>query len=281
MFRSLEIGRPFGIRLAVHWSFLLLPAFVFVSGYLAGRPNQALFDVVALFGVFGCVALHELGHALAARSFGIRTRDIELYPIGGVARLDRIPRNPFKELAIALAGPAVNVALAAFIAPLMWFDGFGLGPSSAAGSWLEAFWQRMLWANIGLALFNLLPAFPMDGGRVLRALLAIFIPRVQATAAAAGIGTVFAVLFGVVGLFGIPNVLGPNLMLAVLGWFIYTAGRAELQAVRDMEESSPRYRWTGPSAAQAGDLVTGWVYEPTRQAWVEYRLGVPIRIVRG
>ncbi len=275
MFRSLEIGRPFGIKLAVHWSFWLLPAVVFASGYLSGHPNQAMFDVVAILGMFGCVALHELGHALAARGFGIRTRDIELYPIGGVARLDRIPEKPHQELAVALAGPAVNVAIAMFIAPLMWFDGFGLGYTAAGGSWLEAFWQRMLWANLGLVLFNMLPAFPMDGGRVLRAVLAMFVPRVQATAAAAGIGTVFAALFFVGGL------LTMNVFLMVLAWFVFMTGRAELQAVRDMEEDGTvRRRWVGPSVPRAGELMTGWVYEPVQRAWVEYRLGEPVRIVR-
>jgi Zn-dependent protease len=275
MFRSLEIGRPFGIRVAVHWSFWLLPALVFLSGFMAGNTDRAIFDVVALLGVFGCVVLHELGHAMAARGFGIRTRDIELYPIGGVARLDRIPLNPFKELAIALAGPAVNVAIVALVAPLMWFDGFGLNPSAASHSWLEAFWHRLLWANVLLVGFNLLPAFPMDGGRVLRAVLAMIVPRVTATHVAATIGTVFAGLFFLVGLFT------SNLMLMILAWFVYVAGQAELQAVREMEEDSPGRRWTGPYTPHGGDLASGWVYEPGRRAWVEYRLGVPIRIVHG
>jgi Zn-dependent protease len=280
MFRSLEIGRPFGIRLAVHWTFWLLPAVVFLSSFLAGNTNRAVFETVAVLGIFGCVALHELGHAVCARGFGIRTRDIELYPIGGVARLNRIPEKPQQELAIALAGPAVNIAIALFLAPLMWFDGYGIGLGAPAYTWIEAFWQRLLWANLFLAGFNLLPAFPMDGGRVLRAVLAIFVPRVRATEAAANVGTVFAVLFGVVGVFGIPGVMSPNLMLAVLGWFVYITGRAELQAVRDMEEAANYPRWAGPTAPRAGDLVSGWVYEPARRAWVEYRLGMPVREVK-
>jgi Zn-dependent protease len=276
MFRSLEIGRPFGIKVAVHWTFWLLPAVVFLSGFFAGSTNRAVFDTVAVLGIFGCVVLHELGHALAARGFGVRTRDIELYPIGGVARLDRIPEKPHQELAIALAGPAVNIAIALFLAPLMWFDGYGIGLGASAHSWMEAFWQRMLWANLFLAGFNLLPAFPMDGGRVLRAVLAIFVPRVQATAAAAHVGTVFAALFFVAGL------LTANVFLMILAWFVFITGRAELNAVRDMEEESyTRPRWVGPSAPRAGELLTGWVYEPTRRAWVEYRLGVPVRDVQG
>jgi Zn-dependent protease len=273
MFRSLEIGRPFGIKVAVHWTFWLLPAVVFLSGFFAGSTSRAVFDTVAILGAFGCVALHELGHALAARGFGVRTRDIELYPIGGVARLDRIPEQPHQELAIALAGPAVNIAIALFLAPLMWFDGYGIGLGASAHSWVEAFWQRMLWANLFLAGFNLLPAFPMDGGRVLRAVLAIFVPRVQATAAAATVGTVFAVLFFLGGL------LTANVFLMILAWFVFITGRAELQAVRDMEEGTTAPRWAGPFTPRAGDLVSGWVYEPNRRAWVEYRLGMPVREV--
>jgi Zn-dependent protease len=277
MFRSLEIGRPFGIRVAVHWSFWLLPGVVFLSSYLGGNTDRGLFDVAAILGVFGCIVLHELGHALAARGFGIRTRDIELYPIGGVARLDRIPRNPFKELAIALAGPAVNVAIVAFLAPLMWLDGYSLGVNGSAGSWMEVFWHRILWANVGLVAFNLLPAFPMDGGRVLRAFLAMFTPRVTATHVAAVVGTGFAILFGLYGL------LTTNIFLMVLAWFVYMAGQAELQAVREMEDDSPRRapRWVGPFQPRDGDLANGWVYEPVRRAWVEYRLGVPVRVVYG
>ncbi|HEY2783552.1 MAG TPA: site-2 protease family protein [Fimbriiglobus sp.] len=274
MFRSLELGRPFGIRLAVHWSFWILPAVVFASGFLTGSPNMAVFDVATILGMFTCVVLHELGHALAARGFGIRTHDIQLYPIGGVARLDRMPEKPYQELAVALAGPAVNVAIILFVAPLMLFGGYGIGLNSIAGSWVEAFWHRMLWVNIGLFLFNMLPAFPMDGGRVLRAILALFVPRTQATEVAANVGTVFAGLFFLAGMFTL------NPILMVLAWFVFLTGRAELRAVRDMEAGPRRARRTGPNQSQAGDLLTGWVFEPMRGAWVEYRLGVPIRIVR-
>src|SRR5207244_12118572 len=126
MFQSVTIGRPFGIRTSIHWSFWLLPAFILISGYASGGLPMAVIDTFVVLAIFGCVALHKLGHALAARQFGVRTRDIMLYPIGGVASLERIPRSPGAEIAIALAGPAVNVAIVALLLPLMRLDGYQL-----------------------------------------------------------------------------------------------------------------------------------------------------------
>ena len=122
----LRLGRPFGINTYVHWTFWLLPALILASGFLTGGLSAAMLDTTVLIAVFGCVALHELGHALAARQFGVRTRDITLYPLGGVASLDRIPRRPLAEIAIALAGPAVNVAIVALLIPIMKFDGYAI-----------------------------------------------------------------------------------------------------------------------------------------------------------
>src|SRR5439155_14860407 len=110
MLQSVTVGRPFGIRTSVHWSFWLLPAFILISGFLNGGLPMAVLDTFVVLAVFACIGLHELGHALAARQFGVRTRDIVLYPIGGVATLERMPRSPGAEIAIALAGPAVNIA---------------------------------------------------------------------------------------------------------------------------------------------------------------------------
>ena len=147
-----------------------------------------------MLALFGCVLLHELGHALTARRFGIGTRDITLYPIGGVASLTRIPRSPGAELLIALAGPAVNLAIAGGLVGLSMLGLFDvIGSQSLAG----VFALNMLYVNLGLALFNLIPAFPMDGGRVLRAMLSGWLGRVRATEIAAGLGRTLAVLFGI------------------------------------------------------------------------------------
>ena len=189
MFRSLRLGSAFGIPLYVHWSFLLVPALAGLS-QLRDGPLDVLLAVAVSLGLFGCVLLHELGHALAARFYGIRTRDITLYLLGGVARLGQMTEKPSQELVIALAGPAVNVAIVALLTPvLMVCAALGLlnvsgavlsAPGSPAG--LLALFLLLLWAaNVMLVLFNLLPAFPMDGGRVLRALLSLGLPRVRAT----------------------------------------------------------------------------------------------------
>ncbi len=178
---------------------------------------QAVGFVLLLFCV---VVLHELGHALAARHYGITTKDITLLPIGGVARLERMPEKPVQELVIAIAGPLVNVALAIPLAVIVWLSREPLTLSHAVeGQW--SIWERLLTANIFLAIFNMIPAFPMDGGRVLRAILAMRLPYVEATNVAANIGQAFAVLMGIVGLF-----INPFLILIAVFVWIGAAGEA-------------------------------------------------------
>ncbi len=174
--------------------------------------------------LFACVVAHEFGHICAARRYGIRTPEVTLWPIGGVASLERIPDNPREELVVALAGPTVNVAIAAVLIAIM-----GATPDSAAMTAMEnpraGLIPRLAAANIFLVVLNLLiPAFPMDGGRVLRALITMRAGRAQATRIAARIGQVAAFLFALVGLF-------TNPMLIVIGLFIYMAATAEAQHV--------------------------------------------------
>lgn len=223
--RGWKIGEIADIGIFIHWSFLILPLLVAASSLSAGLGVAATVQtVVFIFAVFGCVVLHELGHALMARRFGIQTQNITLLPIGGVANLDRMPERPRDELAVALAGPAVNVGIAAgllLLFALAGNPGFVLSSAGLAHSFLV----RLFWANVGLVLFNLLPAFPMDGGRVLRALLATQTSHLRATNIAARVGQVMAILFAVAGLFG-------NWMLVFIAGFIFLAGRAEASAVR-------------------------------------------------
>ena len=197
---SWRIGRIAGIEVYLHATFLLLLAWEALRHFRAhGDPAEAVGGVVFVLVLFGIVVLHELGHALAARRYGIRTRDITLLPIGGVARLERVPGDPGQELVVALAGPAVNVVLAAALYIAM---ALGRGPSpfgealGVGGGFLD----RLFWVNVSLALFNLLPAFPMDGGRVLRAALALRLDHVRATRVAASVGQGMAILFGILGL---------------------------------------------------------------------------------
>jgi Zn-dependent protease len=239
MMRSWKIGTAFGIGVYVHWSFLLLPALVLLQNWDSGLTAAAFF-VGLLLAVFACVVLHEFGHALAARGFGIRTRDITLYPIGGVARLERMSEKPSEEVLIALAGPAVNVVLVGLLL-LGWFAGAVVAPGLFVPHGMDlspgVFLLFLIIANVFLAGFNLLPAFPTDGGRVFRALLSMKLGHLRATRIAAGVGAVMALLMGVVGL-----VVFHSPVLPVVALFLFVAGQQELRAA----EWQHQQRWAEP-----------------------------------
>ncbi len=222
---SWRLGRVFGIDVFVHATFVLLLTWI-AWGYYArtGELGAVVLGVGFILAVFGVVVLHELGHALTARRFGIRTRDITLLPIGGVARLERMPENPRHELLVALAGPAVNVAIAGALYVGLRATGstVALDDPSLFGS--GPFLTRLLWVNVMLAGFNLLPAFPMDGGRALRALLAMRGDYVAATLTAARLGQAIAVMLGIVGLLGNP-------LLVLIAVFVWIGAAAEASAV--------------------------------------------------
>ena len=212
---SLKLGRILGIDVYLHFTFLLLLGFIGLSQWLAARNIAAAADGVLFFlGLFACVLLHEFGHALMARRYGIPTRDITLLPIGGVARLESMPEKPAQEFWVALAGPAVNVVIALAL-------GVGLALSGSLNSLTQisathgGLIERLLAVNIFLVLFNLLPAFPMDGGRVLRSLLAMRMEFARATRIACTIGQGMAILFAFIGLFANPMLL----LIAVFVWF--------------------------------------------------------------
>ncbi|MBL8091668.1 MAG: site-2 protease family protein [Anaerolineales bacterium] len=215
-----RLGKFFGIDVYVHATFLLLIAWVGYSHWLANQNwGEVLSGIIFILALFACVILHEYGHALTARKFGVKTRDITIYPIGGVARLERMPEKPIEELWVALMGPAVNVVIALILFAYLFLTSsmFRLGDLSiASGSFLG----RLLVVNIILVLFNLLPAFPMDGGRVLRALLAMRMDYVRATQIAATIGQGMALLFGLIGLFG-------NASLLFIAFFIWIGASQE------------------------------------------------------
>lgn len=277
--RSWKLGRAFGINLYVHWTFLFLVAFVLYENWSVGGEELAFYGGIALLGTITCVVLHELGHALMARRFGIPTRDITLYPIGGVARLERMSDRPMEEFCIAVAGPAVNVVIAALLAvPAMiamrQIDFAHLTPLTL----MSHIPLVLFLVNVLLVLFNMLPAFPMDGGRVFRALLVPPLGRLRATQIAAGVGTVFAVLFVVFG-------FKLNPFLPVIGVFTFFAGRQELAVVRQQE-----YRRALPPVdvlpvhTEILDVVpvspdehfSGSVWDDQRQICVIWRDGRPV-----
>ena len=222
---SWKIGTFAGIDVFIHATFLLLVAWVGFNywqqtGTLAGTLEGILF----ILFLFLCVVLHEFGHALTARRFAIKTRDITLYPIGGVARLERMPDKPIQELWVALAGPAVNIVISALLLAWLILSG-SVNPLAGNNFTGEPFLERLMVVNLSLALFNLIPAFPMDGGRVLRALLALHMEYTRATQAAATIGQGIAFLLGFWGLFSNP-------FLVFIALFVWIGAAQEASMVQ-------------------------------------------------
>lgn len=231
---SYRIARIAGIDVKIHITFLLLLAYFGFADWRDGGMFQGLLSMAFILLLFLCVLLHEFGHAMAGRHYGIRTPDITLLPIGGVARMQAIPDKPWQEFVIAVAGPAVNVAIAGtlWMGLFLWPDLLDRGhPVSSE------ILPNLLKINVALVMFNMIPAFPMDGGRVLRALLAMKLNYLKATKIAARTGQVFAAGFVLVG-------LGWNPILLFIGLFVFTAARQELDEVafRQQIEQDGVYR---------------------------------------
>lgn len=220
---SLTLGSIAGTAVRIHVTFLLFLLFIGVSEYQSSGGIAALDAVIYVVLIFACVTAHEFGHVLMADRFGVRTTDVTLFPIGGVASMEQIPEKPSQELLIALAGPAVNLAIAILILAATQDSLASLKLSDLADGQVSLA-LRLAIANFALGIFNLIPAFPMDGGRVLRALLALKMRHAQATKLAASIGQGLAFLLGFAGLFGNP-------MLIFIAVFIYIAAGAEAEAV--------------------------------------------------
>jgi Zn-dependent protease len=219
---AVKLFNLFGIPIYIHVTFLLLPVLFYINWGLKG--------VFVVLFVFTCVTLHELCHSLAARRFGIRVRGITLYPIGGVASITAYPQKPGQEFLIALAGPMFNIVFAlVFFYPLYRILGPEVLFRPSFATWSQAI-AYAFWINPSLAAFNLLPAFPMDGGRIFRAFLAKRVGFMKATRIAVGIGHFFALLFGSIG------IMYWNFMLIIIAVFIYMAASSEEFQVELMEK---------------------------------------------
>ncbi len=252
---SFRIGTIAGVRVELHVTFLMFIGWIALSsGLTTGSPMEAVSSVVTILLVFACVVLHEFGHVTAARRYGIATRDIVLLPIGGVARLERMPEKPSEELVVALAGPAVNVVIVAILLIA------GVRPAGIAGIAEAGIPQLLLVVNTAMIVFNMLPAFPMDGGRVLRALLAMRLPFARATRIAAGVGQGLALMIGLAGLFM------NNFMLMLVALFVFFAAgeeralvetRASLSGVSVREAMVTDFHWLDAheSLQRAVDLL--------------------------
>src|SRR6476661_2700328 len=216
---SLKIASVFGIEVRIHITFLLFLAWIWFSYYQVAGVDAAIQGVIFILILFACVLRHEVGHAFAARAFGIRTPDITLLAIGGVARLTRIPDKPWQELVVAIAGPLVNVVIAAVLIFVIRVSA-DLQPLEHLESPRFELLAKVASLNVMLVLFNLIPAFPMDGGRVLRSLLAMAMPYVRATQIAAWIGQGLAIVFAIYGFFGNP-------ILIFIAFFIFVGAQQE------------------------------------------------------
>ncbi len=224
---SWKIGEYAGIGVYVHATFFLIVGYFALTHWRTGGPGAALSGVLFILALFVCIVLHEFGHALTARKYGIATRDITLLPIGGLARLERMPDDPWQELWVALAGPAVNIVISVTLAAwLMMTEGWTtLDQVAFDRLTLGSFLPILMVVNVILAAFNMLPAFPMDGGRVLRALLAMRTDYLRATQVASGLGQAMAFLFGFIGLY----VGNPFLLFVAL--FVWMGAQQEASLV--------------------------------------------------
>jgi Zn-dependent protease/CBS domain-containing protein len=230
---SFKIGRAFGIDVKVHWTFFLLLAFFAFAGYQgSGSLLDALVTTLIIVVLFVCVVLHEFGHSLVAQRLGIETKDITLLPIGGVARLKSLPERPMDEVKIAVAGPLVNVVLAPIFFGVALLLGGGLSTQTNILEGVQSAGQVFAYLgfiNVALVVFNMIPAFPMDGGRVLRGLLASRLGSVRATDISSAVGQFFALAFFLIGL------LGGNFLLALVAVFIFFGANGEAEMVRQRE----------------------------------------------
>jgi Zn-dependent protease/CBS domain-containing protein len=250
---SIPIGAVRGTVIRIHLTFVLFLAWIAITAYARGGQRAAMEGVLFISLVFASVLLHEFGHVFAARRYGIKTPDITLLPIGGVAQMERIPEKPSEELVVALAGPAVNVVIAGILALVLGglpHIGVGLNLENPGVSLLG----RLAWVNVTLVLFNLVPAFPMDGGRILRALLALRMGHTRATRVAASIGQIVAFGLGLAGLF-----FG-NPMLIFIALFVYMGAASEGAAAQQRQVSQnllasdaavTRFEMLSPSATVA------------------------------
>jgi Zn-dependent protease len=214
---SFSIGKVFGIPIRVHITFFLLLVFVAVLGRTAAH---ALYGVVFVALVFVCVILHELTHSYFAIHYGHKVRNITLLPIGGMAQMDEIPEKPREEIVISVAGPLSSLAISAVLFVVVYSLKIPFGSPTSSSLYEGNMIVSLFWINLFLAGFNLIPAFPMDGGRVLRGILAAFIDHMRATRIAVFVGQMFAVLLFFFGIFY-------NIWLALIAVFIYLGAEGE------------------------------------------------------
>ena len=230
---NLSLGRVSGIKIIIHWTFFFLIAWIVFDNFKrGGNTESVVFNIAFILAVFLCVVLHELGHSLMAKRFGIKTEKITLLPIGGMASLERLPESPKQEFMVVIAGPLVNVFISVllyFLVPIQDFIQLNFTETFEVliRYNLQSFLFFLFLVNVGLVIFNLIPAFPMDGGRMLRAFLALKIGRVKATEITSNLGLSIAILFFLIGLLYNP-------FLIFISLFIFLGSLGENQMVKHL-----------------------------------------------
>ncbi len=286
VFHCVKVGRVLGIDVRIHWSFWALPIGLALVSLPHGWPLAVQAVVLVLLFYAQGVLIHEYGHALMARFYGVKTRDIILTPIGGIARMESLPEKPAQEIVIALAGPATNFLFAIPMA-LVLIALRAVPFATVQGNpplfqrWTDYAWALTI-ANVAMACFNLLPAFPSDGGRVFRAFLSLFLDRVAATRVAVYAGLFVAVLIGAFGL------LNRVVQLPFIALLFATIGQMELWMVRRQAAIRRRPRLQSalihPHVAvrmvPPEEGFSGYSWDAREAAWVEWRQGFPVRICR-
>lgn len=244
---SLALGTVAGTTVRLHWTFIAFLVWIGTAFLFSGGPGAALSGLILIIAVFACVVAHEFGHILMARRFGYSSPDVTLLPIGGIARFQPFPERPGQELAVALAGPAVNFMIAGLLVAVM---GFELTYPNLV-TWMrpDGILPTLATINLVLALFNLLPAFPMDGGRAFRAILSIFLERTRATRIAAQVGQALALGFGVLG------IVAGNVLLILIALFVYFAASSESWAVQ-LHQAAERLRVSDATVTELLPLST-------------------------
>jgi Zn-dependent protease len=301
-FRSLSLGRFFGIDIFLHWSMWVLPLFVLARGLILYSPDEAdeaILQFTLALGVYACLIFHEFAHFAVARWVGLRLRDLTFYPIGGIVRLSELSERPWKEVRVAAVGPLVHALIAVAIAGTLLGLGYTLSPRlTSPHPYVETFFNRLFWLNVLLAVLHVLPAFPMDGGRVFRGALALSARRMRATEVASMLSSFIALLFlfaGMVWIIWLRDARGPATSdpwwLIAMGIIIHVSGQQELMTVRyfaSLQMTVPTLPTGQPIMVAAEQLIneeirprepgfTGVIWNPKTRIWVVWRNGQPIR----
>lgn len=287
LFRCLKIGRVAGIDIFLHWSMWLLPILILVRVLVLYSTDETLMQSLLVLAVYGCLFMHEVGHIYAARLAGLALRDITLFPIGGHDRLAELSERPWKEIYFALAGPLVHGLITGIIALVFLAADRSLVPRlESSEHFLETFFNRLFWLNAMLAILQIIPAFPMDGGRLFRSALALSAGRLRATEVAALLGSVVALTFVVCGIIWVSAVW----WLIPLGVIVHISSQQELLSVRffaHLQDPTTQFLDRGPIHVPMEQVLngdgklhetdfTGVTWNPKNRLWIVWQNGTPV-----